>query len=102
MLLYLVRSVLGPKIQHFSPHCGDLEPVGFHHLGTENRSGFLLTCAANHLPHHCTNFGRLGKAAAVAIDPKVPIVSGVEIGTDWTGTCPARLADSGGVNRPRW
>ena len=50
----------------------------------ESISAFLLTCAANHLPHRCTNFGRLGKAAAaVAIDPKVPIISGVEIGTDW-------------------
>ena len=31
VLLYLVRSFLGPKTQHFSPHCGDLEPDQFLH-----------------------------------------------------------------------
>ena len=67
----------------------------------ENRSQhFSVRC--KNLRNRCTNFGRLGKAAGVAIDPEVPLVSGVEIGTDWTGPFPARLADSDGVNRPRW
>ena len=58
----------------------------FHRLlcidGIENRSQHLSLRCKN-LRHRCTNFGRLGKAAAAVAIDKVPIVWGVEIGTDW-------------------